>query len=123
MRRRRRVGANAYVLHFEKRELPPAAAFWSITMYDGEGFQVANPLNRFAIGDRDPLKFNDDGSLDLYIQSGSPGAEEESNWLPAPKSGALGVTMRIYAPKAEALDGRWNPPPVKRVMMSPASRK
>jgi hypothetical protein len=57
---------NRYVLHFDKTELPPVAAFWSLTMYDAEGYQVANPINRFAIGDRDVLEFNGDGSLDLY---------------------------------------------------------
>jgi len=104
-----------YVLSFKKDELPPVDAFWSLTMYDAEGFQVANPINRFAIGDRDALKFNTDGSLDLYIQHASPGAERESNWLPAPKSGPLGLTMRLYAPRQDALDGRWNPPALKRV--------
>jgi hypothetical protein len=106
---------NNYVLSFKKDELPPVDAFWSLTMYDAEGFQVANPINRFAIGDRDALKFNADGSLDLYIQHENPGAERQSNWLPAPKSGALGLTMRLYAPRQAALDGRWNPPPLKRV--------
>src|SRR5262245_64026648 len=101
---------NNYVLHFNKDELPPVNAFWSLTMYDAEGFQVANPLNRFAIGDRDALKYNADGSLDLYIQNASPGAGKESNWLPAPKSGPLGLTLRLYAPKPEALNGGWNPP-------------
>ena len=105
---------NRYVLSFRKDELPPADAFWSLTMYDAEGYQVANPINRFAIGDRDALKFNADGSLDLYIQNASPGAERESNWLPAPKSGVLGLTLRLYAPRQTALDGRWNPPPLKR---------
>ncbi len=108
-------GAARYALSFKKDELPPADAFWSITMYDAQGFQVANPLNRFAIGDRDALAYNPDGSLDLYIQHESPGAEKETNWLPAPASGALGVTMRIYAPKLPALDGRWAPPAVTRV--------
>lgn len=108
-------GASQYVVHFEKSEIPPAGAFWSITMYDAQGFQVANPINRFAIGDRDALKFNADGSLDLYIQNASPGKDKESNWLPSPASGKLGVTMRLYAPKPEALDGRWNPPAIKRV--------
>jgi hypothetical protein len=105
---------NRYVLSFKKDELPPADAFWSLTMYDAEGFQVANPINRFAIGDRDALKFNSDGSLDLYIQHENPGAERESNWLPAPKSGPIGLTMRLYAPQQAALDGRWNPPPLRR---------
>ena len=107
-------GSKNYVLHFQKDQLPPVNAFWSLTMYDAQGFQVANSLNRFAIGDRDALKFNADGSLDLYLQHKSPGADKESNWLPAPASGKLGLTMRLYAPKAEALDGRWNPPAVRK---------
>ncbi len=108
-------GSKAYVLHFDQATLPPVEAFWSLTMYDADGFQVANALNRFAIGDRDALTYNADGSLDIYIQSQSPGADRESNWLPAPAQGLLGLTMRLYAPKAEALDGRWAPPAVKRV--------
>ena len=83
-------------------------------MYDADGFQAANPLNRFAIGDRDQLRFNDDGSLDLYLQHDSPGTDREANWLPAPR-GPLEVTMRLYAPAPEALDGRLNPPPITRV--------
>ncbi len=109
------MAENKYVLHFNKDELPPVGAFWSLTMYDAEGFQVANPLNRFAIGDRDALKFNADGSLDLYVQNQSPGPDKESNWLPAPKSGKLGLTLRLYAPKPQVADGRWNPPAIKRV--------
>lgn len=110
------MAENKYVQHFTKDELPPAGAFWSLTMYDVEGFQVANSIDRFAIGDRDALKFGADGSLDLYIQHENPGPEKESNWLPAPKSGRLGLTMRLYAPKPQALDGRWNPPPIRRVI-------
>jgi len=106
---------NKYVMLFDKDQLPPAGAFWSLTMYDAEGFQVANSLNRFAIGDRDALKFNEDGSLELYIQHENPGSNRESNWLPAPASGTLGLTMRLYAPKPQVLDGRWNPPPIRRV--------
>lgn len=108
-------GSNHYVLHFAKEELPPVEAFWSITMYDAEGFQVPNPLDRFAIGDRDDLTYNADGSLDIYIQPDSPGPDQESNWLPSPSSGTLGVTMRLYAPKAAALDGRWAPPAIRRM--------
>ena len=109
------MGEHNYVLHFNKDEIPPVNAFWSLTMYDEEGFQVPNKLNRFAIGDRDDLKFNKDGSLDLYIQHKSPGKAKESNWLPAPAKGPLGITLRLYSPKAEALDGRWVPPYVVRV--------
>jgi hypothetical protein len=90
------------------------SAFWSITLYDKDGFQTANALNRCAIGDRDALTVNADGSFDLYFQNGSPGADKEANWLPAP-TGDFDLTMRPYAPKPEVLDGRWVPPPIKRL--------
>ena len=75
---------------------------------------VFQALDRFAIGDRDALVFDDDGSLDLLVQHERP-AGRESNWLPAPATGTLGITMRLYAPRREVLDGRWNPPPLRRV--------
>lgn len=106
-------GEHDYVIHFDADALPPVYAFWSVTMYDAEGFQVANELDRFAIGDRDALTYNADGSLDLFVQHANPGAERESNWLPAPL-GPLGVTMRLYAPHPEVLDGRWSPPSVRK---------
>jgi hypothetical protein len=108
------MAENKYVLHFSKDELPPVDAFWSLTMYDAEGFQIANSINRFAIGDRDPLSFNSDGSLDLYIQNENPGSDKESNWLPAPKGGRLGLTLRLYAPRPQVTNGSWNPPAIKR---------
>jgi hypothetical protein len=104
-------GANKYTIHFDKSNLPPVNAFWSLTLYDSEGYQVANSLNRFAVSSWMPFKYNSDGSLDIYFQNESPGADKEANWLPAPK-GAFNLTMRLYAPKSEALTGRWNPPPV-----------
>jgi hypothetical protein len=107
-------GANKYTLHFDKGETPPAGAFWSVTLYDNDGFQVANPLNRFAVSSWMPFKYNADGSLDLYFQNERPGADKEANWLPAPK-GAFNVMLRLYAPRSEALTGKWNPPPVMRV--------
>jgi len=107
-------GARRYVLHFDKGALPPADAFWSVTLYDKDGFQAPNALNRFAIGDRDVLKFNDDGSLDLYIQNASPGADKDANWLPAP-TGEFNLAMRIYSPRREVLDESWSPPPVNEV--------
>jgi len=106
-------GANKYSLHFDKNGMPPASAFWSVTLYDPEGFQVANNLNRFAVSSWMPFKYNADGSLDLYFQNENPGKDKEVNWLPAPKGG-FNLTMRIYAPKSEALTGKWNPPPVMR---------
>lgn len=107
------TGANKYVLRFVKTEIPPVGAFWSITLYDKDGFPTANALKRNAIGDRDELKYNADGSLDIYFQHESPGKDQESNWLPAP-AGDFNLTMRLYAPKAEILDGRWAPPVVKK---------
>jgi hypothetical protein len=107
-------GANKYVLRFAKNEIPPVGAFWSVTLYDNDGFPTANDLKRNAIGDRDALKYNADGSLDLYLQHASPGAEKESNWLPAP-TGDFNLTMRLYAPKGQVLDGQWAPPAVKRL--------
>jgi hypothetical protein len=104
-------GANKYVVRFGKNEIPPVDAFWSITLYDPEGFQVANSINRFAVSSWMPFKYDAAGSLTLFIQNESPGSERESNWLPAPK-GSFNLTMRLYAPKSEALTGRWNPPPV-----------
>jgi hypothetical protein len=108
------TGDRDYVIHFAADALPPVSAFWSVTMYDAEGYQVANELDRFALGDRDALTYGADGSLTLYVQHANPGPERESNWLPAPL-GPLGVTMRLYAPRAEVLDGRWVPPVVTRV--------
>lgn len=106
-------GASKYTLHFDKGSTPPANAFWSVTLYDPEGFPVANPLNRFAISSWMPLKQNPDGSLDLYFQNESPGGDQQANWLPTPK-GPFNLTMRLYAPKDEALTGKWNPPPVTK---------
>jgi hypothetical protein len=112
-------GTSKYSIHFEKRAMPPVNAFWSITLYDREGFQVANSLNRFAVSSWMPFKYNADGSLDLYFQNESPGKDKEANWLPAPK-GAFNLTMRLYAPKSDALTGRWNPPAITRVQELPA---
>jgi hypothetical protein len=98
---------------FDNQELPPVDAFWSITLYDQDGFQVANALGRFALGDREPLGYNADGWLDLRIQHQNPGAEDEANWLPS-APGPFDLTMRLYLPRPEALNGQWSPPPVRR---------
>lgn len=107
-----------------KGKTPPADAFWSITMYDKEGFQIPNPIERFAIGSHDDLKYDAEGSLDIYLQAESPGKEQESNWLPAPRS-EFQPTMRLYSlrmvqvifpPRPEVLDKRWAPPPITRVL-------
>jgi hypothetical protein len=106
-------GGSAYILHFDKGATPPVDAFWSVTLYDSDGFQVANSLNRFALSSWMPFEYNPDGSLDLYVQNASPGSAKESNWLPAPK-GPFNLTMRLYAPRGDALTGKWNPPPVMK---------
>jgi hypothetical protein len=88
-------------------------AFWSVTLYDAEGYQVANGLNRFAVSSWMPFKYDPDGSLDLYIQNASPDGDKEANWLPAPK-GPFNLTMRLYAPMSDTLTGKWNPPAVMK---------
>jgi len=106
-------GGTAYVLHFDAAALPPANAFWSVTMYDAHGFQVPNEIDRFAIGDRDDLEYNADGSLDLYIQPTNPGPERVSNWLPS-VAGRSGITMRLYDPAPSVLSSQWAPPPLRK---------
>ena len=107
-------GEHDYRLRFDAEELPPAAAFWSLTLYDNEGFQVPNHLNRCALGDRDPLRHEPDGSLELLIQHQDPGQERAANWLPSPL-GAFALFLRLYEPRVRALDGAWEPPVVRRV--------
>ena len=106
-------GDNDYVMHFDADKLPPVRSFWSVTVYDADGFQVANEINRFALGDRDPLRYNDDGSLDLYVQNQNPSADKQANWLPAPRA-PFGLCMRLYLPTARVLYGAWAPPPLRK---------
>ncbi len=110
-------GANTYVMRFDKSLLPPVRGFWSLTMYNGEMFFVDNPLNRYTLSPRDPLKTNPDGSTDLYIQADSPGADKESNWLPAPRDQFV-LMLRLYWPNSTPptiVDGSWHIPQVKEV--------
>ena len=107
-------GTKKYVMRFEKGQVPPVKGFWSLTMYDSQFFFVANPLNRYSISPRQDLKFNPDGSLDLYLQKDSPGADKESNWLPAP-AGKFVLMLRMYWPETanpSILDGSWVIPKV-----------
>ena len=105
-----------YTLRFEKGQMPPAKAFWSLTMYMvPEMFMYENPAKRYNIGDRTKgLKYGEDGSLTLYIQQDSPGKGLESNWLPA-RDGIFGLALRMYLPKASLRDGSWQPPQVHRL--------
>jgi hypothetical protein len=108
-------GANRYILRFTKDQIPPVEAFWSLTLYDKDSYLVDNPIKRYALGDRSNLKVDRDGSLTLYIQSESPGADKARNWLPAPKEGAFKLALRLYVPKKQVADGTWKPPAVQRV--------
>ena len=110
-------GANRYVMHFNKGELPPVDGFWSLTMYDANYFFVPNSINRYTVSQRNKFKTNPDGSIDLYIQRQSPGKDREANWLPAPEGGFV-LMMRLYWPKEKGpsiLDGSWKSPEVKEV--------
>lgn len=110
-------GANNYVMHFDKGQLPPVNGFWSLTMYDKEFFFVENPLDRYELSQRNEFISNADGSIDFYIQHNNPGKEKEANWLPAPKNDFI-LMLRLYWPKEESpsiLDGTWKPPAVKLV--------
>ncbi|WP_262297327.1 DUF1254 domain-containing protein [Microvirga sesbaniae] len=110
-------GANKYVMRIAKGQLPPVEGFWSLTMYDGAYFFVPNPINRYSISARQDLKANPDGSVDLYIQKDSPGADKESNWLPAP-AGKFILMLRMYWPNESnpsIIDGTWTIPPVRKV--------
>ena len=110
-------GANAYELRFAPGDLPPVNAFWSLTLYElPSSLLSANPLNRYLINSAmlPSLKRDDDGGVTLAIQHADPGAGEQANWLPAP-TGPFFVVMRLYWPKADALDGRWKAPPLVQV--------
>lgn len=108
-------GNSSYLIHFEPGQTPPVDAFWSITMYNDKGLFVDNPINRYSIGKyTEGLKNNTDGSLDIYIQNASPGADKESNWLPSAE-GTFSMVMRMYLPQPQALNGTWQLPEVQKV--------
>jgi hypothetical protein len=110
-------GARKYVLHLDKGQMPPANAFWSLTMYDDKYFFVPNKLSRYTLSSRNKFKANKDGSVDLYIQKDSPGKAREANWLPAPE-GRFVLMLRLYWPREtppSIIDGSWKPPAVKKV--------
>jgi hypothetical protein len=113
-------GVNKYVIHFDKGQNPPVNGFWSLTMYDQQMFFVPNPMNRYSISARNELKPGPDGSIDLFVQKDSPGADKQSNWLPAP-DGKFVLMLRFYWPKETIIDGSWKPPAMKKVAESPRS--
>lgn len=105
------TGNKSYMIHFDKDQLPPVNAFWSLTIYGQDGFFVKNPMNRYALGDRNKLVYNDDGSLDIYLQRQSPGKNKEANWLPTP-DGSFNVVARYYWPTDKALNPKYVMPPI-----------
>jgi len=108
-------GNNRYVLHFAKEQLPPVRAFWSLTLYNAAQFLSTNPLNRYALGDRDDLRYNADGSLDLYIQHDRPAEPaQRNNWLPAPQE-SFNLVLRLYWPEESVLNQQWLPPVIQRL--------
>ena len=109
-------GKHRYRLHFAANALPPVKAFWSITAYGADEFLIDNPLQRFAIGDRDPLVFNADGSLDLWVQATPPSEKEAAaNWLPVQMDAPFLLNARLYWPEEKALNGQWKMPVVERL--------
>lgn len=106
-------GLNRYLLRFTPEEMPPVDAFWSLSVYDRQGFHVANEIDRFAIGDRDELIFGPDGSLEILLANERPAEQWTGNWLPIPDAQFV-VTMRLYLPRQTALVQRWNPPSARR---------
>ena len=105
-------GSRRYHLRFASGQLPPAGAFWSLAAYDAQGLLAPNALNRQALGSRDPLRYNEDGSLDLVLGHEAPAPEQQSNWLPLPASGPAQLLLRVYQPGPALLDGLWTPPPL-----------
>jgi hypothetical protein len=109
-------GANRYTVTFAKDQTPPVNGFWSLTLYNQHHFFAPNELKRYSLGTKNKdLKYAADGSLTIYVQADSPGADKESNWLPAPKEGGFSLYVRSYWPKVAVTDGSWTPPPVSRV--------
>lgn len=109
------TGENRYVLRFSKEQMPPANNFWSLTMYDQDGYLVENAIKRQSVSDRTKVSLGDDGSLTIYLQADSPGKDKEDNWLPCPRDGQFKLYLRLYGPKKEVVDGKWNTPAVERV--------
>jgi len=103
--------SNNYTLTMTKDQIPPVDAFWSITPYNAENYLVKNPINRFALGDRSDLYFDQDSSLTFYVSNKAPiNKDEYKNWLPIPASGNFNLTMRLYMPDEAILDTVWTPP-------------
>jgi len=109
-------GTNQYTVTFAKGQTPPVRGFWSLTLYNEHHFFVPNDIKRYSLGTKSKsLKYNDDGSVTIYVQADAPAEAHRDNWLPAPKGADFSLFMRSYWPKVEITNGSWAPPPVKQV--------
>ncbi|SOE93317.1 Uncharacterized conserved protein [Burkholderia sp. D7] len=106
-------GANEYVLHFAPNQLPPVRGFWTLTAYTKDGALIDDKALRLSLNDRDRLKKNRDGSVDISVSAAEPAKARVSNWLPAP-DGDFQLVLRLYAPKPDASNGTWAPPAIER---------
>lgn len=112
-------GENNYVIHFDKEDIPPVDefGFWSITAYGDNNFLIDNKIDRYLINDRSNLVYNDDGSLDIYVQTDSPeDGSLQGNWLPAGEEG-FHLVMRIYLPQESVIEGSWSVPSIDRTSL------
>jgi len=108
-------GSKKYRLHFSKIQLPPAEVLWGLMIYSRKRLFVNDQLQRYGLSDRDPLQYNIDGSLDVYIQSSSPGKDKENNWLPSPSNGVFSLGLWMYLYRDAALGANWTLPIIHRV--------
>jgi hypothetical protein len=109
------VGSHRYRIHFAAGALPPVNAFWSVTAYGADEALLDTGTGRYAVGDRDALHTNPDGSLDLWVQATPPDGDARANWLPVRAGEPFLLNARLYWPKPEALRGAWSMPAVERV--------
>ncbi|WGK62473.1 DUF1214 domain-containing protein [Halopseudomonas sp. SMJS2] len=109
-------GCNVYRISFKSKDLHPAKGFWSITLYNDQGYMIENSINRYSIGDRTPeLMANAEGDVVIQLQHTEPMEGQQVNWLPTPAEDDFYLMMRLYIPKQQVLDRSWQPPAVERV--------
>jgi len=106
-------GSKSYIIHMDSSALPPVKAFWSLTAYNPDDFLIDHGYDRYVINSNDSLHYNDDGSLDIRIQSQAPSEQSTENWLPVKNDEEFSLTMRLYWPTDAVLKGKWPPPSVR----------
>jgi hypothetical protein len=111
-------GSNQYEIRFAANALPDSAinAFWSVSLYSVPDYRVVdNPLKRYNLNNVSGLKKNEDGSMSIWLSSTPPVGKPKQNWLPTPLGKGFALTMRMYAPKSEVIDGKWFPPAIIKI--------